>query len=309
MGRFLVARLFQAMLATVGVLTIVFIVMRLSGDPTLLLVPEGASREAIDALRRQLGFDRPILEQYINYLADLARLDFGVSLVQRLPAIDILGARIPYTFRLAGGALVVAIGVGIPAGVYMAVAGRTIAAQMLGFVVLAGQSMPTFLSGILLIMLFAVTLGWLPSSGADQPEALLMPAVALGALSMSTFARMARIAVIDELSKDYVRACRARGMSVWGTVVHHVLRNAAIPVASVAALEIGNLLAGSIIVETVFAWPGIGQLALQSIQSRDFLVVQAIVLFVSLTYVFTSLLADIAYAWIDPRIYLSGARS
>lgn len=308
MGRFLAARLFQAFLAMLGALTIVFVVMRLSGDPTLLLVPEGASREAIDALRKQLGFDRPLIEQYANYLFDLARLDFGLSLVQRTPAIDILASRIPYTFELAGGALAVAIGVGVPIGVYTAVVRNSAVARGLGFVVLAGQSMPTFLSGILLIMLFAVTLGWLPSSGADRPGALLMPALALGALSMSTFARMARIAVTDELSKDYVRACRARGMSLWAVVFRHVLRNAAIPVASVAALEIGNLLAGSIIVETVFAWPGIGQLALQSIQSRDFLVVQAVVLFVSLTYIFASLLADLAYAWIDPRIYLAGVR-
>jgi peptide/nickel transport system permease protein len=149
-------------------------------------------------------------------------------------------------------------------------------------------------------------LGWLPTSGAGDLKALVMPSIALGALSMSTFARMARIAIVDELGKDYVRAGRARGLSLPGIVWRHVLRNAAIPVVTIAALEIGNLLAGAVIVETVFAWPGIGQLAIQSIQSRDFLVVQVIVLLISFVYVATSLLADVMYAFIDPRIRLAG---
>jgi peptide/nickel transport system permease protein len=307
MPRYLAGRLLQALVATFGVMTIVFVVMRLSGDPTLLLVPEGATREHIDALRRELGFDRPILVQYLFYLGDLLRLDLGNSVVQRVPAVDILAARIPYTVALASAALLVALGVGIPVGIAMAVWRGRWFERPLAALVLAGQSLPTFLSGILLIMLFAVSLRWLPSSGADGPAAIIMPAVALGALSMSTFARMARIAIVDELSKDYVRAARARGLSVGGTVARHVLRNAAIPVVTVAALEIGNLLAGSVIVETVFAWPGIGQLAIQSIQSRDFLVVQAVVLFVSVVYTVTSLAADLVYAWIDPRIRLSPA--
>lgn len=307
MPRYLAGRLLQALIATFGVMTIVFVVMRLSGDPTLLLVPEGASREHIDALRRELGFDRPILIQYLSYLGDLLRLDLGDSVVQRVPAVDILAARIPYTVALASAALLVALGIGIPVGIAMAVWRGRWFERPLAALVLAGQSLPTFLSGILLIMIFAVSLRWLPSSGADGPAAIIMPAVALGALSMSTFARMARIAIVDELSKDYVRAARARGLSVGGTVARHVLRNAAIPVVTVAALEIGNLLAGSVIVETVFAWPGIGQLAIQSIQSRDFLVVQAVVLFVSVVYTVTSLAADLVYAWIDPRIRLSPA--
>jgi peptide/nickel transport system permease protein len=211
MPRYLAGRLLQALVATFGVMTIVFVVMRLSGDPTLLLVPEGASREHIDALRRELGFDRPILIQYLSYLGDLLRLDLGDSVVQRVPAVDILAARIPYTVALASAALLVALGIGIPVGIAMAVWRGRWFERPLAALVLAGQSLPTFLSGILLIMLFAVSLRWLPSSGADGPAAIIMPAVALGALSMSTFARMARIAIVDELSKDYVRSARARG--------------------------------------------------------------------------------------------------
>ncbi|MCX7329511.1 MAG: ABC transporter permease [Hyphomicrobiales bacterium] len=302
MPRYLVSRLLQAILTTFGVMTIVFFVMRLSGDPVLLLVPEGATREHIDALRRELGFDQPIWRQYLTFLAGLLRFELGVSVVQRVPAWDILASRIPYTLALAGAALVVAIGLGVPAGVIMAVWRGRWFERPIAAIVVAGQSMPTFLTGILMIMLFAVTLRWLPSSGVDGPQSVIMPAIALGMLSMSTFARMARIAVVDELGKDYVRAGLARGLSPGKVVARHVLRNASIPVVTIAALEIGNLLAGAIIVETVFAWPGIGQLAIQAIQSRDFLVVQAIVLFVSLVYVVVNLAADLLYAGIDPRI-------
>jgi len=303
-SRYLVSRLLQAAFTTFGVMTIVFFVMRLSGDPVLLLVPEGATREHIDSLRRELGFDQPIWRQYLTFLAGLLRLELGVSVVQRIPAWDILASRIPFTLALAGAALVVAIGLGVPAGVIMAMWRGRWFERPIAALVVAGQSMPTFLTGILMIMLFAVTLRWLPSSGVDGPESVIMPALALGILSMATFARMARIAVVDELSKDYVRAGLARGLSRGKVVTRHVLRNASIPVVTIAALEIGNLLAGAIIVETVFAWPGIGQLAIQAIQSRDFLVVQAIVLFVSLVYVVVNLAADLLYATIDPRIRL-----
>ncbi len=302
MRHHLAGRIGQALLASFGVLTIVFFVMRLSGDPTLLLVPEGASAAQIAELRHQLGFDRPLMVQFAAYLADLIRLDFGESLVQRAPVLGILTERIPYTVALAAGALFVALGVGIPVGITMAVMRDHWIARLLQTFVLAGQSLPTFWSGILLILLFGVTLRWLPTSGVDGPLSLVMPSVALGAVTMSTFARMTRSAVLDELGRDYVNAARARGLSLREAVARHVLRNAAIPVVTIAALEIGNLLAGAVIVETVFAWPGIGQLAIQSIQSRDFLVVQAVVLFVSLVYVACNFLADLAYAAIDPRI-------
>jgi peptide/nickel transport system permease protein len=300
--RHITSRLMQAVIATFGVVTLVFFVMHLSGDPTLLLVPEGATAEQIAQLRHLLGFDRPIYVQYLSYLADLARGDLGESFVQRAPVSLIVGSRLPYTLALAGGALAVALVVGIPAGIAMAVWRGGVLERALAALVLAGQSLPTFWSGILMILLFGVVLRWLPTSGADGPSSLIMPSVALGALAMSTFARMTRISVLDELSRDYVTAARARGLSMAAAVARHVLRNAAIPVITIVALEVGNLLAGAVIVETVFAWPGIGQLAIQSIQSRDFLVVQAIVLFVSLTYIALNLLADLTYTLVDPRI-------
>lgn len=305
MARHIASRLLQAVVTIFGVLTLVFFLMRLSGDPTLLLVPQGASARQIAELRHQLGFDRPLIVQYVAYLHQLLRGDLGQSLVQRMPVASILASRLPYTLELAAGALVVALGIGIPAGVAMAVWRGSLLERALAALVLAGQSMPTFWSGILMILFFGVILGWLPTSGVAGLASLIMPSVALGALSMASFARMTRIAVLDELSRDYVAAARARGLSLAAVVARHVARNAAIPVVTVAALEIGNLLAGAVIVETVFAWPGIGQLAIQAIDARDFLVVQAIVLFVSLVFILMNLLADLVYAVIDPRIRLS----
>ncbi|PYM54317.1 MAG: ABC transporter permease, partial [Candidatus Rokuibacteriota bacterium] len=248
MARFLLSRAAQAVVSILGVSTIVFVVMHLSGDPTLLLVPEGASREDVALLRHQLGFDRPLAVQYADYLAGLARFDLGTSLVQRVSVASIVASRLPYTLLLAAGALAVALGVGLPVGVVTGVWRGTLVERLLMPVVLVGQSMPTFWSGILLILLCAVTLGILPASGADSWSALVMPSIALGALSMATFARITRTSVVEELGKDYVRAIRAKGVAMTPIVLRHVLRNASIPVITVAALEIANLLAGAVIV-------------------------------------------------------------
>lgn len=307
MSSFYLRRIGYSLIAVWGVVTLVFLILHLSGDPTLLLAPQGASREDIDLIRRQLGYDRPLHVQYFEYLSQLVHFDFGRSVIQRAPVLEIIAARIPYTLKLTGGALVVALGIGLPAGILMALyRGRLLERALMG-VVLVGQSMPTFWSGILLIMFFAVQLRWLPSSGAEGYESLIMPSIALGALSMATFARITRISVLGELTQDYVRTAKARGVKPATVILKHVFRNAAIPIISVLALELGNLLAGAVIVETVFAWPGIGQLAVQSIFNRDFLVVQAIVLLGSLTYIVLNFLADIVYGLVDPRIATQGA--
>jgi peptide/nickel transport system permease protein len=226
-----------------------------------------------------------------------------------VPVASIVAARLPYTLLLAGGALLVALGIGLPVGVITGVWRGTRVEAILMPVVLVGQSMPTFWSGILLILLCAVTWNVLPASGADSWSSLVMPSITLGALSMATFARLTRTGVVEELGRDYVRASRAKGVGTAAIVLRHVLRNASIPIITVAALEIANLLAGAVIVETVFAWPGLGQLAIQSIAGRDFLVVQALVLLASFTCVALNLLADLLYGVVDPRITrLAGAR-
>jgi len=303
---FFVTRIVQALIAILGVMTLIFFLQRLAGDPVLLLVPQNATQADIEAMRSALGFDRPLAIQYLEYLRGLLTFDLGRSYVQNVSVWTLIASRLPYTLMLAGGALLVAIGLGIPLGVIMAVRrGRAESKAIMGFV-LAGQSMPTFWSAILMIMVFAVWLGWLPPSGARDWPSLIMPSIALGLLSMATFARVARTAVLDELEKDYVRTAHAKGVPVTRIVIRHLLRNASIPVVTVAALEIANLLAGAVIVETVFAWPGLGQLTVQAIAARDFMLVQGVVLLGAVTAIALNLVADVLYSIIDPRIRMGG---
>lgn len=308
MPSFVAKRLLQAIVALLGVVTLIFFLQRLTGDPVLLLVPQGATQADIDVMRTALGFDQPLYMQYLHFLGGLAHFDLGRSYVQNLPVNDILASRIPYTLELAAGALAVAVGLGVPIGILIAV-NRTsfLSRWMMGFV-LIGQSMPTFWTSILLIMVFGVWLRWLPPSGANGLVSLVMPSFALGFLSMATFARVSRTAVLDELSKDYVRTGYAKGLSTGRIVLHHLLRNAAVPIVTISALEIANLLTGAIIIETVFAWPGLGQLTIQAVSARDFAVVQGIVVIGAAAAILLNLVADFLYSVIDPRIRLSGRR-
>ncbi|MBU2957944.1 ABC transporter permease [Paracoccus sp. 1_MG-2023] len=306
MPGFLLNRLLQALVTAFGVITLVFFIQRLTGDPTALLLPETATQEDFEAMRSALGFDRPLIEQYLSFLGDMLRFDLGRSFIQNAPVAEILASRIPQTLQLAGGALLVAFAIGLPAGVIMALTrGRAVSRWIMGLV-LACQSMPTFWSGIMMILVFGVWLKWLPPSGTGSLAHLVMPSIALGLLSLATYARITRSAVVDELGRDYVRSARARGVRTPRLVRRHLLRNSAIPVISITALEISQLLAGAVIVETVFAWPGLGQLTVQSVASRDFAVVQAVVLLGAFATIFANLAADILYSVIDPRVRLGG---
>ncbi len=308
MPGFLLRRLGQALLTILGVVTLIFFVQRLTGDPTYLLVPETATQADIDALRHQLGFDRPLVLQYLDFLGELARFDLGQSVVQRVPVTTIVASRLPYTLMLAAGALTVACGIGVPIGILLAVFRETPAAKAAAGFVLAAQSMPTFWSGILMILVFSVLLGWLPPSSTGDLSHLVMPSFALGLLSMATFARITRSALLDELSKDYTRTARSRGVRTGRLLLRHVARNASIPLITVAALEISNLLAGAVIVETVFAWPGLGQVTVQAILARDFMIVQGVVLLGAFVTVALNLISDLLYSLVDPRIVLEGGR-
>ncbi len=306
MPYFFLNRAGQAAFALFGVATLVFVLQHLTGDPVALMVPEGATAEDIALLRAQFGFDRPLPVQYAEYLWNLAQGDFGISYVQNIPVLDIVASRLPYTLQLSGAALLIALLVGLPVGVVAALnRGRWPEKPALALV-LAAQSMPTFWSGILLILLFAVTLDWLPSSGADAAGSILLPAICLSGLTMATFARIARNAIVEELGKDYVRAAYARGQTRLSVVLRHVSRNASVPLISITALELANMLAGAVIVETVFAWPGLGLLAVQAIQANDFLVVQSLVLLGAGAYIVLNLLADVLYGVVDPRIKAAG---
>lgn len=308
MSGFLLRRLGQALVTILGVVTLIFFVQRLTGDPTYLLVPETATQADIAALRHQLGFDRPLVVQYLDFLGELVRFDLGQSVVQRVPVTTIIASRLPYTLMLAAGALIVAYGIGVPIGILLAIFRNSPAAKAAAGFVLAAQSMPTFWSGILMILVFSVLLGWLPPSSTGDLSHLVMPSFALGLLSMATFARITRSALLDELSKDYVRTARSRGVRSGRLLIRHLARNASIPVITVAALEISNLLAGAVIVETVFAWPGLGQVTVQAILARDFMIVQGVVLLGAFVTVLLNLLSDLLYSLVDPRIVLEGAR-
>mgnify|MGYP001440463313 FL=1 len=305
MLRFLLQRGGQALIAVFGVVTLVFFIQRVTGDPTALLLPETATQADIEAMRATLGLDRPLLAQYINFLGDMARFDLGRSFVQNASVEEIIVSRIPETLQLAAGALVVALLIGLPLGLLMALTkGRFISRWIMG-IVLACQSMPTFWSGIMMILVFGVWLRWLPSSGTGTLSHLIMPSIALGLLSLATYARITRSAVVDEMGKDYVRSALARGVGTKRLVTKHLMRNSLIPIISITALELSQLLAGAVIVETVFAWPGLGLLTVQSIAARDFVVVQAVVLLGAFVTIFANLAADILYSIVDPRVRLS----
>ncbi|MCA3513266.1 MAG: ABC transporter permease, partial [Rhodobacter sp.] len=295
-------RLLQALISILGVLTIIFFALQLSGDPVVLMVPVGASQQDIAEVRRSLGLDRPLLIQYANYILDLVRLNLGNSLVQNVPVTTVIADRMGYTIALAATALAFALICGVTAGIIIAVRRDSWIGHGLSGVVLAAQSLPTFWSGILLIFVFAVWLGWLPPSGAQTASSIILPALALGFFSMATFARITRMSVLEELSKEYVRTARSKGIGMGRLVVRHVLRNASIPIIAIAALETASLLTGAIIVETMFAWPGLGQVTIQALSARDFPVVQGIVLVGAVTAIGLNLMADLLYAAVDPRV-------
>ncbi|MGA8117343.1 MAG: ABC transporter permease [Actinocatenispora sp.] len=302
--RYLGARVGQALIALVGVVTAVFFALRLSGDPTRLLVPQGATAADIARVRHRLGLDLPVWRQYLDFVGGLLHGDLGYSYVQNRPASELLVERLPYTANLAVAALLLSILFGVGAGMIMALFRGRWPERLLMPVVLVGQAMPAFWTGLLLVLVFSVSLRWLPSTGYIGPLSLILPAVTLAALSAATVARVTRGAVLEQLSRDYVRTARSKGAGTARLVLRHLLRNTAIPILTVLALELANLLGGAVVTELIFAWPGVGQLTVQSVSARDFPVVQAIVIFAATVYIVVNLLTDIAYGIIDPRVSL-----
>ena len=304
MIRFLVFRFSQAALTIFGVVSLVFFLQRLTGDPVALLLPETATEDDIKVMREVMGLDQPVWSQYGNFLFDTFKLDFGFSFVRNAPVSEIITSRIPETLELAIGALAFSMLCGFPLGLIMAFTARRQVSKWLMAFVLACQSLPTFWSGIVMILVFGVWLQWLPTSGTGSLSHLIMPSISLGLLSLATYARMTRTAVLEELDKDYIRSARARGVRGARLVRKHLLRNSLVPIVSISAIEVSQLLAGAVVVETVFAWPGLGLLTMQSIAARDFSVVQIIVLLGSFITVSANLISDLLYSIIDPRIRL-----
>ncbi len=305
MMRFLVSRLASALVVILGVSVLVFFLIHLvPGDPVEVMLGEGSQPADREALRRALGLDLPVHVQLGHYLQGLLQGDLGVSLHSRRPIGEILLERIPATLELALAGLVVAVLIALPLGIIAALRkdtpwdGGAMAFAMLGV------SIPNFWMGPLLILVFSLWLGWLPVSGREGPASLVLPALTLGTAMAAILSRMIRATLLEVLNEDYIRTARAKGLS-WGQVVRrHALRNAMLPVITLLGLQLGALLAGAVITEIVFSWPGIGQLVIESIQRRDYPVVQACVLLISLAYVLVNTLTDLCYAWLDPRIRL-----
>jgi ABC-type dipeptide/oligopeptide/nickel transport system permease component len=302
-GRYLVRRLTLTVPVLLGVATLVFALIHLvPGDPAQAMLGEGATQQEIVSLRKSLGLDRPLIAQYTTYLAGLGRGDLGKSFRFGTPVVQEIRRRLPNTAILAVCAMGFAILLAIPLGIVAAVFRGRFADHASMTLALAGISMPGFWLGPLLAIVFSVSLGWLPVSGIGTPAHLVLPSVTLGAALAAILARMTRASVIEELRELYVMAARARGLSRTRAVVRHAFRNSLIPVVTIIGLQFGAVLTGTIITETIFAWPGVGRLLIQAINTRDYPLVQGCILFISITYVAMNLLTDLAYGLLDPRI-------
>ncbi|HEU5193686.1 MAG TPA: nickel ABC transporter permease [Methylomirabilota bacterium] len=305
MKTFLLRRLWQSLVVLLGVSFVVFLILHLTGDPALVLLSPEATAEDVRRFREAMGFNDPFLVQYWRFLTGALRGDFGQSVRHGEPAFGLVVERLPATFELAGAALLLALVLSIPVGIVSAVRRNTVLDYVSTVVALLGQSMPTFWLGIMLILLLSVQLQWLPSSGRGGWEHLILPAVTLGLFTTARITRLTRSGMLEVLNQDYIRTARAKGVSNPPVVWKHALKNAAIPIVTIVGIELGTLLGGSVITETIFAWPGVGRLSVQAINNRDYPVVQASVFLLATTFVVVNLLVDVVYTYLDPRIRLT----
>jgi ABC-type dipeptide/oligopeptide/nickel transport system permease component len=303
MTRYLARRLLLTIPVLFGVITLVFSLIHLvPGDPAQSMLGEGATQADIDRLRHQLGLDAPLTTQYVAYLHGVVRGNLGQSFRTGAPVVSQIVERIPATAQLAAAAMLVAVCLAVPLGMLAAIWRGTWIDESAMAVALAGIAMPNFWLGPLLAIVFAVELGWLPVSGRGTLANLVLPAITLGAALAAILARMTRASVLDELRELYVLAARARGASRARAILRHAFRNSLVPVVTVLGLQLGSVLTGSVITETIFAWPGVGRLLIQSINARDYPMVQGCILLIAVTYVAMNLLTDVVYGWLDPRI-------
>ena len=304
MRTYLTGRLLQSLLVLFGVSFVVFFILHLTGDPALVLLPPDASAEDVQRFREAMGFNDPFFVQYARFLSGALRGDFGQSVRHGEPAFNLVVERMPATFELAGAALGVALVLAIPAGIISAVRRNTMLDYVSTIVALLGQSMPTFWLGIMLILVFSVQFNLLPSSGRGGLAHLILPAITLGLFTTARITRLTRSGMLEALNQDYIRTARAKGVGGPPVIWKHALKNAAIPIVTIVGIELGTLLGGSVITETIFAWPGVGRLSVQAIYNRDYPVVQAAVFLLSSTFVLVNLVVDMLYTYLDPRIRL-----
>ena len=302
---YLIKRLISAVFVLFGISTLVFLLIHLvPGDPIEVMLGETARPADREALRHALGLDLPIFQQWWEYLKGIARFDLGESLHSKQAVSQLLLERLPATVILSVASLFIAIVMALPLGILAAVYKDSIWDRLAMVSAMFGVSVPNFVMGPLLILVFALWLGWVPVSGKEGLSSLILPALTLGSALAAILSRMIRASMLEVLQEDYIRAARARGLSDFRVLVLHALRNAALPVITILGMQLGALLAGAVITETIFSWPGIGQLMIDSIQKRDYPVVQACVLLISFTYVLVNLMTDVTYTSLDPRLKL-----
>lgn len=302
MIRFLLTRSSRTLFTLLGVVTLTFLLGRFSGDPVAMMLPQTATIEDYERIRASLGLDQPLPTQYALYLQGLAQGDLGRSIVFSRPAIDVVAERIPATLELGIPALMIAVLLGVPLGILCARSRDTLLDRVVMNLTLAGQSLPAFFIGILFILLFGVRLGWLPTFGRDAPAHLVLPTITLTIYPLAFIVRLTRSTFLEIFSESYMRTAAAKGLLPGTITYRHALRNALIPLVTVVGLQVAAILSGSAIVETVFAWPGIGLLAVQSIGGRDYPVIQTIVLVSAAAFGLANMAVDVLYTVIDPRI-------
>lgn len=295
-------RLFYSIFVLLGLSLIVFLLTRLSGDPTALMLPIDATPDDEAVMRAYLGLDKPLPVQYVEFLGRAVTGDFGTSIRHRQPALAMVLERMPATLQLAAAAFTMALLIAVPLGILSALYPNSLADRISVFIALFGQAIPTFLLGIVYILIFAVQLGWLPSSGRGGLEYLILPALTLGPYSAAVINRLLRANLREAMTRDYIRTARAKGFSRQYVLLRHALKNAAIPIVTVMGLQVAALLSGSVVTETVFAYPGAGLLLVQALGNRDFPVVQAFVIVTGVMVILINLLLDILYVALDPRI-------
>ena len=303
MLRYVLTKLLLAVPLLLGVSFAIFVIGLVTpGDPVVAMLGERAPAEEVGRLRAALGLDLPWYLQYVHFVANALQGDLGISYRSKQPVAQEVFGRLPATAELATAALLFAVALGLSMGIVSAVKRNSPLDRAAMLLAMVGSSMPVFWSGLLLILLFALTLGWLPASGRGTPAHLILPAVALGASAAALIARITRSSMLESLGQDYVRTARAKGLNDRAVLLRHAFRNALIPVATVVGLQIGALLAGAVLTETVFAWPGIGRLTVQAIEQRDFPVVRGTVLLVATIFTVINLLLDVLFVQLDPRI-------
>jgi ABC-type dipeptide/oligopeptide/nickel transport system permease component len=304
MQRYVLRRIFQSLLTLLVLSLLIFIVCRLTGDPVLLMLPDDASHEDVAQLRTALGLDRPLPVQYWLFLRSAMRGDFGRSIKGQVPVLDLIKERLPNSIRLAIVSLLITIVLAFPLGVMAAVKKGTAIDTLANLIAVLGQSLPQFWVGIVLIQIFAVHLRWLPVAGTGSLWHYILPGFTLGWFLVAGIMRLLRSSMLDVLDSEFVKLARIKGVPGWSVVWKHALKNAVMPVLTFAAIYLAILITGAILVETVFAWPGIGQLIYQGIVYRDFPVIQAVVLLTAVIVVTVNFVVDITYAYLDPRIRL-----